>query len=156
MAYSALAPVAAAVFGVLQDATLLATLTGGWHNDVPQAPTYPFGWYELQERERRGFGTGSLPELELRTHVFSQRGGSLAGLAEAQEANRLTVAVLRDAGLTVTDYTQAGRVIWDETVVLADQEIHGVKVHEVVALFRIYMEEPAAGLPWVDDDWIQP
>lgn len=141
MAFSALSPVAEAVFGLLQDATLLAALPGRWHDDVPQAPTYPFGWIEVRERDVRGFGTGGLPEVELRTHIFSQRGGTRAGIAEAQEANRLTIGVLKDQAVTVTGYAQCGRIFYDETILLPDEELNGVKVHELVSLFRVYVEE---------------
>lgn len=141
MAFSALSPVADAVFGLLQDAALLAVLTGGWHNDLPQAPTYPCGWIEVRERDVRGFGTGGLPEVALRTHIFARRGGTRAGIAEAQEANRLTIGVLRDQAVTVTGYTQCGQIFYDETILLSDEEVNGVKVHEVVSMFRVYVEE---------------
>ena len=140
MPYSAASPVSVAVFALLQDATLLAALPGGWHDDVPQNPTYPFGWYEIarEDDSLRGFGAGGLPSIELRTHIFSKYGG----LKEAQEANRLAIGVLKDAALgTVTGYQQAGHVFYDETVTLPDEDLNGVKVHEVVSFFRIFVEQ---------------
>jgi hypothetical protein len=136
--FSAASAVSVAVFALLQDATLLAALPGGWHDDVPQQPTYPFGLYEIAgERDERGLGTGGLPALELRTHIYSQFGG----MAEAQAANRLTIAALKDAALTVVGYQQCGLVFYDETVLLRDELVNGVKVHELVSMFRIYVEE---------------
>lgn len=138
MAHSAMAPVAEAVYGVLQDTTLLAALAGGVHTDVPANPTYPFLWLEIfHETEQRGFGTGGLPEMDIRTHIFSQA----AGLAEAHDANRLAIAVLRDVAMTVTGYAMCGHVFYRETISLADQEIQGVKVHELVSLFTAFVEE---------------
>jgi hypothetical protein len=138
MAYSAASPVAEALYAVFQDAALQAALPGGMHDDVPGDPTYPFGWYEIPtENDVRGFGTGGLPEVEVRVHIFSHFGG----LAEAQAANRLVIGLLRDVALSVTGYTQCGRVIHDGSRTLPDEELHGVKVHEVVSFFRIYVEE---------------
>ena len=51
------------------------------------------------------------------------------------------IAALKDTALTVSGYTQAGLVFYDETVLLPQEEIHGIKVHEVVAMFRAYVEE---------------
>lgn len=139
MTASALTPTLEAVFAALQDATLLAVLTGGLFGDVPEDPDYPFGWIEIvHEVDRRGFGTGGLPELQLRTHVFDAQ---KAGASTAQEGNRQIVALLKDAALTVSGYTQCGRVFYDDTVPLPNQELNGVKVFEIVSNFRIYAEE---------------
>ena len=135
---SALSPVSVAVLGILkQDATLMGLTTGGWHEDVPPAPVWPFGWYEVRERDVRGFGTGGLPEVELRTHVFSQ----VSGLAQAQRINNIVVHLLKDASLTVEGYQQCGLVFSDESIPIADSEINGVKCHELVSFFRIYVEQ---------------
>ena len=137
MADLALGPVSVAVYRVLRDATLQTLTPGGWHEDVPQAPTYPYGWFEVRERETRGFGAGGLPEVELRTHVKSQ----VAGMAEAQAINARLVTLLKDAALTVTGYTHCGHVFYDETIRQPDEEVGGKKVKELVSLFRIYVEE---------------
>lgn len=136
MSLLALSPVSAAVYGVLNVASVTALAVGGVHDDVPQRPTYPFVWYEVQERDLRGFGTGELPEVTLRVHVFSQ----YAGLKQAQAVLRACVAVLKDVALTVAGYAMCGHVFYDETVTLVDEQIAGVKVHELVASFRIYVE----------------
>ena len=137
MATLALSAVSQAVFGVLQDATLQGLTAGGWHDDLPQAPTYPCGWFEVSERDIRGFGTGGLPEVELRLHVLSRYGGQ----AEAQAIVSRTLALLKDQLLTIAGYQQAGRVFYDETLRLPPEEINGVKVYELMSRFRIYAEE---------------
>ena len=140
MPYSAASPVTEAIYARLQDATLLATLTGGVHDDVPQTPTYPFAWLEMfREQDARGLGTGGLPEIEFRTHVFSQFGG----MAQAQEANRLIVGLLKDYALTVTGYAMCGHIFYRETVTLPDEEINGIKCHEAVSIFTVFVEDNA-------------
>lgn len=138
MAALSLQPVSQAVYARLRsDSTLLAALPGGIRDDVPQTPTYPFLWYEVQERDIRGFGTGGLPEVELRLHVFS----TYAGLQDAQTAMRLAIARLKDVALTVTGYAFCGHVFYDETILLSEEVINGVKVRELVSAFRLYVEE---------------
>jgi len=135
---SAASPVAEAIYALFQDATLQAATPGGWHDDVPQAATLPVGWIEIvDERDVRGFGTGGLPEVEIRTHVWSQFGG----MAEAQTANRLAISLLKDAALTVTGYAMCGHVFYRDTVTLPDELLGGVKVHEIVSRFTLFVEE---------------
>lgn len=131
-------PVAEAIFAVLTlDATLDTLVTGGVHDDLPQDPTYPCLWYELlAETDRRGLGTGSLPEIELRVHVYSLYPGRREGQAIVDRV----IAVLKDAALTLTGWTQAGLVFYDTTTALAMDEMNGVKVQELVASFRVYVE----------------
>lgn len=136
----AASPVAEAVFSVLTlDATLDALVPGGIHDDVPEDPTYPCLWYELlTETDRRGLGTGSLPELDLRVHAFSLYGGK----ARAQAIIDRVIALLKDVALTIAGWTQAGLVFYDRTIALPVDELNGVKVHEIVATFRIFAEAP--------------
>jgi hypothetical protein len=145
MTLTAANPVGEAVYGVLQDSTLQALVEGRVFAELPPDVAYPCVYYELfREQDIRGFGTGGLPEVDLRTHVFTTRGGGLSGAVEAHEINRQVVALLKDADLTVTGYQQCGRVFYRETVALNDEEIAGVRVHEVVSLFTVYVEELAA------------
>lgn len=138
MAYLALNPVSDGIYTALNVAALTDLATGGISNNPAQGTSFPFVWYEVSEsRDVRGFGTGGLPEVELRVHVFSQS----ESLIEAQAIGQQVIALLRDQPLTVTGYTQAGLVFYDETVPLLNQELNGVKVHELVCLFRIYVEE---------------
>lgn len=134
----AASPVAEAVFALLTlDATLDALIPGGVHDDLPQDPSYPCLWYELlTETDRRGLGTGSLPELELRVHVFTL----YPGRQPAQAILDRVIALLKDASIVPTGWTQAGLVFYDSTTALPIDEMNGVKVHELVASFRIYVE----------------
>lgn len=139
--YSALGPVAQAVFHVLiTNSTLTALAVGGIYDELPQNPTYPCVSYEVSATEQRGLGTGSLPEVELRTHVFSVYGG----LTEAREIDRLIIGTLRDVALPVdaTLYRTCGLAFWDTTTPLPAVELNGVPVHELVSIFRVYVEEP--------------
>lgn len=139
MAHLALSPVSVALFTLLNVATITDQATGGVVTDIPQAPTFPLVWLEvLEPRDMRGFGTGGFPEIEIRVHVFS----AAETLTEAQTIARLCISLLRDATLTVTGYTQAGRVFYDGTTPLPNEQILGVKVHELVSMFRTYVEEP--------------
>lgn len=138
MASLSLGPVSVGVFTALNVAGLTALVGSRIYDDVPQAPIYPFVWYEAQEtRDVRGMGTGGLPEVDLRVHVFS----TYQGASEAQAIAKQVVALLKDQALTVSGYTQAGKVFYDNTLVFADQIIQGVKTREVVAQFRVYVEE---------------
>jgi hypothetical protein len=133
----ALSPVSAAVYGVLAgDATLSALVGGRIYDDVRQAPAYPYLWYAVRERERRGFGGGTFPEVDVRLHAFS----IYRGAKEAQDILNRCVTLLKDATLTVPGFQQAGHVVYDETVLLPDEDVNGVKVRELVALFRVWVE----------------
>lgn len=133
-------PVGEAVFAQLQDATLQAAIGGRLYDDIPRDTQRPCVLYEIfSERENRGLGTGGFPEVEIRTHVFSEVGS----MAEAQAINLQIVALLKDALLSVTGYQQAGKVVYRESVPLRDQELHGVKVHEIVSRFTGWWEQTA-------------
>jgi hypothetical protein len=135
MATSALSAVSAAVFKLLQD----LAAAGGVHEDLPQSPTLPIVLYEVQQRDIRGFGTGALLELELRTHVYSRA----VGRREGQDLDALVIGRLKDQALPVAGgFTQCGLVFYDDTLQVPDEELNGVKVHETLSRFRIYVEAP--------------
>ena len=136
MPFLALSPVSAAIYTALNVAGVTALAPGGVHGDVPQPAVFPFVWFEVQERDVRGFGTGSLPEVALRVHAFS----TYEGPYEAQTIIAKVIELLKDQALTVAGYAQCGLVFYDETVALPDEAINGVKCYELVALFRIYVE----------------
>lgn len=138
MAYLSLSPVSVGVATLLNVAGLTALVGARIYDDVPQSPTFPFVWYEVREsRDMRGFGTGGFPEVELRVHAFSQ----YEGAKEAQSVIQKVIELLRDQPLTVTGYAHAGLVFYDETVLLPNELIAGVKCRELVAMFRIYVQE---------------
>lgn len=133
-----LGPVSVGVYTALNVSGLTALVSSRIYDDVPQNPTFPFVWYEADEaRDVRGMGTGGLPEVELRVHVFS----TYQGTAEGQAIAKKVIELLKDQALTVSGYAQAGRVFYDSTQVFADQIIQGVKVREFVVQFRVYVEE---------------
>jgi len=140
--FTPLAPVADGVYAALAlDATLQSLAPGGVFADVPADPAYPFIWIEVSETEQRGgFGTkpgqGALPEVELRVHVFQSDGGTIR---DAQLVMERVIALLADPP-TVAGYTTCA-IFHDTTIALAAEELNGVKVHELVALFRLYVEE---------------
>lgn len=141
MAYLSLSPVSAAVYVLLNVSGLTNLVSTRIYDDVPQKPTFPFVFYELQEnRDLRGFGTVGLPEVQLRVHVFSST-DDYNGMGQAQEIVQKVIELLRDQALTVTGYNHAGRIVYDETTLLSNEIIAGVKCRELVASFRIWVEE---------------
>ena len=139
MATSALSPVSVAVYGLLNVSGLTTLATGGVYDDVPQGTAFPYVWYEVQEQDRRGLGTGGLPEVALRVHTFS----TYQGMSQAQSINAKVIELLKDQALTVSGYAMCGHVFYDESVLLLDQDLNGVKVNELVALFRAFVEQTA-------------
>ena len=137
MASSALSPVSAGVYTALNVAGLTALVSTRIYDDVPQAAVFPFVLYDVQERDVRGFGTGGLPEVDLRVHAYS----TYEGPREAQTIIAKVIELLKDQLITVTGYTQCGHIFYDETVLLPNEEINGVKCYEIVALFRVYVEQ---------------
>lgn len=136
--YSALSPVSVGVYAVLNVASLTALAPGGVHDDVPQGTTYPFVLFEVQESRQGGFGTrpglGTLPEIALRVHVFSR----FEGFGEAQAVMAKVIELLKDPP-AVSGYS-SWAIFHDETIPLQDQAVNNVKVKELVANFRLYVE----------------
>jgi hypothetical protein len=136
--YSALSPVSAGVYTVLNVGALTTLAPGGVGDDVAQGTGFPFVLFEVHEKALGGFGTkpglGTLPEIDLRVHVFS----TFQGWSEAQAVMGKVIELLRDPP-AVTGYA-SWAIFHDDTIPLADQEIAGVKVKELVAIFRLYVE----------------
>ncbi|HUU84185.1 MAG TPA: hypothetical protein VM243_11845 [Phycisphaerae bacterium] len=140
--YCPLASVGDAVVQALaQDATLAALAPGGVATDVDESPTFPFVLVEvLHAGDLGGFGTkpglGAVPDMELRLHVFQGEHGTLRN---AQIVIARAVAVMADPP-AVSGYGRIG-IFHESTIPLADQELRGVKVFEIVASFRLLIEE---------------
>jgi len=136
--YSALSPVSAGVYAALNVAALLALAPGGVGDDIAQGTGYPFVLVEVHEHALGGFGTkpglGTLPEIDLRLHVFS----TFQGWSQAQAVMGKAIQLLVDPP-AVTGYA-SWAIFHDDTITLADQVIAGVKVKELVGLFRLYVE----------------
>ncbi len=138
--YSALSSVSAGIFAALNVAGLTALAPGGVGDDIGQNTGYPYVLYEVSERAMGGLGTkpgvGQLPEIDLRVHVFSQ----YEGMKEAQAVMDKVMQLLADPP-SVTGYS-SWAIFHDETINLGDQIVNGVKVRELVGLFRLYVEAP--------------
>lgn len=139
--YSALSPVSAGVYTVLNVAALTALAPGGVGDDIAQGTGYPFVLVEVHAKAAGGFGTkpgsGQLSEVDLLVHVFSQ----FDGLSEAQTVMDKVIQLLTAAAPAVTGYS-SWAIFWDETVNLGDQIVAGLKVKELVARFRLFVEAP--------------
>lgn len=153
--YSALAPVSLAVFTALNVAAVTDLAPGGVWQVVPQNTGYPFVLFAVSEAQQLGgFGTkpgvGQLPEIDLRVHVFSQQDN----LSEAQAIIDVVLALLADPP-TVTGYG-SWAIFHDSTIDLGDQVVANVTVHEIVAQFRLYVEEgtTSSGSDWIQEGWI--
>lgn len=150
--YSALSPVSVAVYTALNVAAVTDLATGGVGDDIAQGTGYPFVLYEVHETANGGMGTkpgqGQLPQIDLMVHVFSQ----YDGLSEAQGVMDMVVAALADPP-TVSGYG-SWAIFHDETINLGDQIVAGLKVKELVARFRLYVEE-GIGVDDGDVSWIQ-
>jgi hypothetical protein len=137
---SPLTAVGEALYALFQDATLVGLLgTTGAVSDVPQDPRYPFLWFEVLEPQQfGGFGTkpglGTLPELEIRLHAFSQFGG----MAECQAILARAIALLADPP-ALSGYA-SWAIFHDATLPIGDEELNGVKVKELVSMHRLYAE----------------
>lgn len=132
----ALDPVTAALYTVLNVVAVTNLAPGGVSDDPAQGTAFPFVWLELNERQVGGLGVTYLPEIELRVHIFSN-----STLQVAHQVGSAVLTLLKDAAaLTVTGFTQAGRVVYEDTMPLTDQLLNGVKVHELVLRFRIWVE----------------
>ncbi len=130
-------PVLEGVNGLLQDATLQAALGGRIGDSLPEDVERPCALFSLAtETDMRGLGTGNLPECELRVYTYSEIGS----LVQAQEINRQIVALLKDQVITATGFAACGTIVYRETNTFPDSELNGIRVHEVVSTFTIWVE----------------
>lgn len=143
-----LQPLSEAIYGVLQDSTLLALLSsdpaGGVQTDIPENPVFPLLWFELLEtRQFGGFGTKpgtkSLPEIEIRLHLYS----TFAGQAEAHAILSQAITVISASNaLVVSGYKVCStEPFHDSTLGFRDELLNNIKVHEFVSSHRLYLEE---------------
>ena len=138
--YLSLDPVSAAVFTTLNVSAVTTLAPGGVCDDVAQSTGYPFVLYEVAERFVGGMGmkpgtAGRLMEVDLRLHVFSQ----YQGFIEAQQVMAAAIQLLADPP-TVTGYS-SWAITHDETIPIGDSIVAGLKVKELVGLFRLYVQE---------------
>ncbi len=138
--FSALAPASAGVYAVLNVAALTSLVPGGVNDVILQPATYPLVLFEVSENKQfGGFGTqpgrGQLPELGVRVHVFTQD----PNLSTAQTIIAKVIELLATPP-AVTSYA-SWAIFHDQTLDLGDQVIANVTVHEMVAIFRLYVEQ---------------
>jgi hypothetical protein len=135
----ALGPVSEAIASALDVPSVTDLATGGVWSDVPQGASYPAIVFELSERQQLGGlgtkpGDGRLPEIGIRLHVYSQ----YAGWDEAHRILSAAIAALADPP-DVSGWS-AWAIFWDDTTPVADEVVAGVKVKELVANGRLYVE----------------
>lgn len=141
MAYLALDPVQAALFTKLNVAGLQVLVNTRIYDVLPQGVTYPCVLQSAREHNRdRGFGTGGFPRVDIAISAFT-RFDTREGMKQAQQIAAKVVELLRDQSLSVSGYTQAGLLFYDDTVPMDDDVINGVRVHEVQARFYTWVEE---------------
>jgi hypothetical protein len=137
--YSALAAVSAGIYTALNVAALTALAPGGVGDDVAQASGYPFVLFDVNETVQGGLGTkagsvGVVIEVAIRLHVFSQ----FEGYSEAHAVVAKAIELLADPP-AVTGFASVA-IFHDETITVGDELVAGVKVKELVALCRLYVE----------------
>jgi hypothetical protein len=146
---SPLTAIGDAIYGLLvADSTLAGFLPGGVQTDVPENPTYPFLWIELlEDTQEGGFGpwpaAGAMPGLELRLHAYQSQYGTMRD-AQVAIARAIELVSAVD-GSGATTLTATGYAIWlvayEQTIPLPREELNGVPVQELVARFRLIVEE---------------
>lgn len=146
--YLPLQPMAEGLMAVLGvDATLRGLMGQGWiGTDLPQDPVFPCLWIEIWNAEQAGgFGTrpgsGALPLLTVRFHVFS----TYRGWTEANGIMARVLALVAAPGaLAVAGYTVCGDEGFHDAVTpLPDEALNGVKCKELVSEHRWFVEEQA-------------
>jgi hypothetical protein len=150
-----------AVYALFQDAALYGLATGGIYSDVPESPDYPFVWIELLHQANYGGlgtrpGQGSVPGVTLRLHVFQSNYGTMR---DAQAVMARAVELLFEVGSLVVDgYTVSTGLPMPEieTIPLADEELNGVKVKELVTNVDLIVQESASVSTgsWIEGGWI--
>jgi hypothetical protein len=137
--YSALGPVSAGIFAALNVTSLKGTVAsgaagclGGVHDYIPQAPTYPFLFYKLSEKDISGIGSGpNTKQLQLRLSVFSQYPGD----SEMQRIMNVAIGLLQFAEPTATGWTMPKIERPSDVISIEFSEINGVIVRELVSIW---------------------
>lgn len=142
MTLTAASPLTEQIYARLQDASLQAATNGRISDSPPQDVALPFVWIEIfDETDDRGFGNGpALPQVTLRTHVFTQTDQLRIG----QGINTQVVALLKDATLSSTGFKPAGTIVYRSTFTAPNEAISGQMCHEVISEFTVWQEELAS------------
>lgn len=136
----ALNAVSAAIYTALNVSGLTALAPGGAVDDIAQIRAYPCVLFDVSEAlQLGGFGTypgavGRLPEIALRVYVYSKH--------EGQKENQAVMAKVQELLAwppTVSGHS-ACAIFWDDAIAVGDELIAGVKVKELTANARLYVE----------------
>jgi len=132
----------------ITDETLAGLATGGVFSDVPPSPEFPFLWFELLHGANYGGlgtkpGSGSVPGLTLRLHVFQSDYGTMR---DAQIVMARAIELLFTTPLVVEGYTVCSGIPLPEieTIPLPSELLSGVVVKELVTSVELICEEVAA------------
>lgn len=142
MSYSALAAVATAIAAALDVPTVLALAPGGVYSHIPQTTTFPCLRFGVAADAQRysGLGTapgaGQLSEIDLRVHLYS----AYEGVTELHALLELVVQQLR-LPLTVVGHGSWASFYDRATPIDGGDVIGGERVSELVAFFRLYVEQ---------------
>jgi hypothetical protein len=146
-----------AVYALFQDATLQALVPGGVQSDVPPDPRFPFLWFELIHGSNYGGlgtrpGQGSVPGINLRLHVFQ---GDYGTRREAEIVMARPIELLFTTPLVVDGYIVCSGIPMSEieSLWLTDEELNGVKVHELVTSLDLIVQEGAGDDSWIEGGW---
>jgi len=152
MAYLALDPVSQAIYTVLNVSALTALATGGIADDLGQKRGYPFVMYTVSgDASATGLGTkpgqSLLSALDIRVHVFSKPSTSQGASLVAQTVMKKVIELLSAtdglrSSLTANSYRLCGaEPFYLDTVPAGASVVAGDVVNELVANFRVYVEE---------------
>jgi hypothetical protein len=132
---SALSPVAAAAYAVLNVAAYTALSTGGVYDAVPQGTVAPFTWLLVREEPMNTFGKGG-KDCELLVSVFSQ----FDGMSQAQGILAKAVDLLQETLPAVTGFTTL-LLEYLGAQPMPDEIIGGVRTKHLRGRFRWQAEE---------------
>jgi len=137
MAVASVQPVSVAVHALL-DVTAFNALSTYDGPALKQDDIYPRSYYTVRgEDEDRGFGTGTLPRVEIWVHGVTNKRSYAECHAIVSKAKEL----LGDVSFaSVTGFTQAGQIFFERIVDVSPYEINGKPIRESVAQFYTWVE----------------
>lgn len=148
MPYLSLGPVTEALVARLNVPALLVFAPGGATDDPQQGIDFPFVWFEVFEtRNYGGLGTepglGARREIELRLHAFT-RSDETVTWARNHLVIQTAIELLFAAPLLATGYLCTDWQPDVRTTPLAEVELQGVKVKELVTTVLFWVTEAPA------------
>jgi hypothetical protein len=134
-----LAPVSAAIYAALNVPAMQALAPGGVWAVTPQGAQFPSLLFVVSENQQLGglgtkVGVGMLPEVGIRLHAFSAYAGFQESHAIIEKARELLADPPAVAGYN------SWFIAWDDVIPIPDELMGGLRVSEVVANGRLYVE----------------